>query len=373
VLAGLGLLLVACLRPRRPRWRAAVAAATVMTVVLGGCGLFASSSESYLWKTGRVLYYHQAIGAGPTLITRGDGTVFEERRYEPFGEELDAYRELAGGGSETGPIDFVADHHNVFNKTTDPATGWSYHGARWMAPETARWLTPDPPVKAPQPKFMMEPWGLHPYQYVEQNPELFWDPDGKKGERILVLYGDFGAEKRVPESTLNAFLVTYYQQQNPGDTVVKAQRFRSAADVDKAIADGKGTYDRVIFLSHGDIEGPRMLPNYNANENHSPGVSADELIPIFRKHPEIFEVDFGSCNSGDKGLARDVAKGVPFLRTFGYASRIKWRAETENGVVKTSSIRIVLKKRVEFRFTENEVKEPQPHQVNGRVFGPPHE
>ena len=49
-----------------------------------------------------------------------------------------------------------------------------------MAPETGRWLTPDPPVKAPDPKFMAAPWALHPYQYVNQNPVLFWDPDGRQ-------------------------------------------------------------------------------------------------------------------------------------------------------------------------------------------------
>jgi hypothetical protein len=44
-------------------------------------------------------------------------------------------------------------------------------------------LTPDPPVKAPDAKFMEQPWALHPYQYVEQNPIEYWDPDGrdKKG------------------------------------------------------------------------------------------------------------------------------------------------------------------------------------------------
>jgi hypothetical protein len=49
-----------------------------------------------------------------------------------------------------------------------------------MAPETARWLTPDPPVKGPDPKFLEAPWALHPYQYVHQNPIGNWDPDGRR-------------------------------------------------------------------------------------------------------------------------------------------------------------------------------------------------
>jgi RHS repeat-associated protein len=76
-------------------------------------------------------------------------------------------------------VDFAVDPHNSLNKESDATTGWSDHGARWLAPETGRWLTPDPPVKAPDPKFLADPWALHPYQYVSQNPVRFWDPDGR--------------------------------------------------------------------------------------------------------------------------------------------------------------------------------------------------
>jgi hypothetical protein len=40
-----------------------------------------------------------------------------------------------------------ADSHrdpvNSLSKETNEETGWSYHGARWMAPQTAGWLSPD--------------------------------------------------------------------------------------------------------------------------------------------------------------------------------------------------------------------------------------
>jgi RHS repeat-associated protein len=128
-----------------------------------------TSAPQALRTTSRVVYYHPAFAAGPSIITRGDGSVLDERRDEPFGAAIDG--------------DLAADPHNALNKETDATTGWSDHGARWLAPEAARWLTPDPPVKAPDPKFMIEPWGLHPYQYVEQNPVVFWDPDGRDKAR----------------------------------------------------------------------------------------------------------------------------------------------------------------------------------------------
>jgi RHS repeat-associated protein len=167
---------------RRRGWRPAIAALAASSVLtqLAGCSLFAADGAQLAWRALDTRYYHATVGAGPSLITADDGRIVEERRYEPFGASIDAFRENADGTTETAEIDFRVDPQNILNKRTDPDTGWSYHGARWMAPETAQWLTPDPPVKAPDAAFASRPWALHPYQYVEQNPIAFWDPDGRK-------------------------------------------------------------------------------------------------------------------------------------------------------------------------------------------------
>ncbi len=107
----------------------------------------------------------------------------------------------------TGPIDYTREQYNALNKPSDPDTNWSYHGARWMAPQTARWLTPDPPVKAPDPKFMTQPWALHPYQYVKQNPVIYWDPDGRDAygrQPISLKEAERAAEKA--QQMVNVFL-----------------------------------------------------------------------------------------------------------------------------------------------------------------------
>ncbi|WP_234069538.1 FG-GAP-like repeat-containing protein, partial [Myxococcus stipitatus] len=159
-------------------------AGTVAVAMLGvGCesGLRASNvslSHDALWAATGTVYFQSGVSAGPALITREDGSVLEERRYEPFGAPIDAYREFVGGGSAVGAVDHEEEPLNALNKLTDPHTGWSDHGARWMAPELASWLTPDPPVKAPHGRFLLAPWDMHPYQYVRQNPVLYWDPDG---------------------------------------------------------------------------------------------------------------------------------------------------------------------------------------------------
>jgi RHS repeat-associated protein len=164
------LLAAATLATRRRRaWRAMLG----IVVLVGSMSCSAPRTQQQaaaLSTTSRILYYHAAIGAGPVLVTRADGAVHDERRYEPYGAAIDS--------SQTGAVDYKHDPHNSLNKLTDADTGWSYHGARWFGPETGRWLTPDPPVKGPEPTYLEQPWGLHPYQYVDQNPVLYWDPDG---------------------------------------------------------------------------------------------------------------------------------------------------------------------------------------------------
>ncbi|OJT20075.1 hypothetical protein BO221_33340 [Archangium sp. Cb G35] len=180
---------VALRAPARARWQRLVAGTLAVALVGVSCdaGLSASSFAKRgqaLWSVGETVYFHQGIAAGPVMLTRQDGSVLEERRYEPFGAPIDAFRELPSG-STVGDIDHQAEPLNVLNKQTDAHTGWSYHGARWMAPETTLWLTPDPPVKAPSGKFLEAPWDLHPYQFVRQNPVLYWDPDGQDVYLIL--------------------------------------------------------------------------------------------------------------------------------------------------------------------------------------------
>jgi RHS repeat-associated protein len=164
---------------RAPRGRRVIAVCVTGAMFAAGCGGATSSwdeARSAL-ATRQVTYLHQGVSAGPTIFTGPAGELVEERRYEPFGEDLDAYRRVSGR-YVVANADFASIDANVLNKRTDATTGWSYHGARWMGPQTARWLTPDPPTKAPDPKYMAEPWSLHPYQYVDQNPVTFWDPDG---------------------------------------------------------------------------------------------------------------------------------------------------------------------------------------------------
>jgi len=151
---------------------------------------------------------HAAFGAGPIEFSDASGHVLEERRYEPF-------------GTPVGTPDLAARDLDALNKRSDAATGWSDHGARWLGSETARWFTPDPVVAVPDPRSMAAPWALHPYQYVDQNPTLYWDPDGREprpvaqpiGTEILrinnVLDRDRGADPRLGASIFDAMWIAF--------------------------------------------------------------------------------------------------------------------------------------------------------------------
>jgi RHS repeat-associated protein len=145
---------------------------SALVALISACTLSGTDKTAHILATTTdATFMHAGFAAGPAVFTDASGDIIEERRYEPYGTPLDA-------------VDVVALDLNALNKRTDASTGWSDHGARWLAPETGRWLSTDPPVAAPSSGFMAAPWKLHPYQYVSQNPISYWDPDGNDGEVI---------------------------------------------------------------------------------------------------------------------------------------------------------------------------------------------
>ncbi|NNB97255.1 hypothetical protein HI113_25455 [Corallococcus exiguus] len=189
VTGALSLVMLSLLRrgAKRTRFQRLMAGTLAVSLVSIACEPGARASQGLLRYEAPIgaastLYFHTGISPGPAIITRADGSVLEERRYEPFGTPIDAYRELPEGGTVVGAVDHQEEPLNALNRLTDAHTNWSDHGARWLAPETASWLTPDPLVKAPDEGFLVAPWDMHPYQYVRQNPILYWDPDGRDEE-----------------------------------------------------------------------------------------------------------------------------------------------------------------------------------------------
>jgi hypothetical protein len=112
---------------RRRHWAPAGAAGMVAVLlgamVAGGCGN-ALTRTGQAWTTPEVTYVHHGVAAGPVLFTRPNGSVLDERRYEPFGGDIDSYRENVSREGQGQPgIDYSIDPQNLLNKETDSAPG----------------------------------------------------------------------------------------------------------------------------------------------------------------------------------------------------------------------------------------------------------
>lgn len=158
-LLALGMVALLAMRRHRVRVALAFAFALLPTACLGLGG-----TEQAAWNLVEVTYLHPGPGAGPGLITGATGAVIEDRRYEPFGVAIDPAVSREAIGSLAKPI--------------DETTGWSYHGARWMSPRTARWLSEDPLSHTPREAGFADRNG---YDYVSGAPLDRWDPDGREG------------------------------------------------------------------------------------------------------------------------------------------------------------------------------------------------
>jgi RHS repeat-associated protein len=242
----LGLLLV----PGRRRLRGVMATLTLTAFTQTACHAPLASSRASVTTTPVVTYFHTGVSAGPALFTTQTGTLAEERRFEPFGQPIDA----DGAQAVAGSVNLGWEPTNSLNKETDVGTGLSYHGERWMQPTTARWLTPDPPVKAPDPKFMQAPWKLHPYQYVNQNPIAFWDPDGRDAvDRVVAV------AKSYPALAPVARALTQMRADAKTDTTVRVPGM-SAAEGNAALVDA--TANAVIMLAKAS----RSLQRWDASD-----------------------------------------------------------------------------------------------------------
>ncbi len=111
----------------------------------------------------RILYwYHPDYIQNVDLVTDLDGEAYELFLYNPWGEQLHHWS--SNSSSWTSPYRFNA-------KEVDPETGLAYYGARYYQSKLGVWLSVDPQAHD-------RIW-LTPYQFVQNNPLLRIDPNGK--------------------------------------------------------------------------------------------------------------------------------------------------------------------------------------------------
>ncbi|MBP5454890.1 MAG: hypothetical protein J6Y37_00125, partial [Paludibacteraceae bacterium] len=127
----------------------------------------AETSENAQFED-NIYFYHPDHLGSTSMVTNIDGEITQNVVYIPYGEVFVEER----NGTWASPYLFNA-------KELDEETGLYYYGARYLDPNSTRWLSVDP---------MWEKYvGMTPYNYCAGNPVIYVDPDGKEKH---ILYPD---------------------------------------------------------------------------------------------------------------------------------------------------------------------------------------
>ena len=124
-----------------------------------------------------VTYYHTDATGSIRMITDANGQVIERHDYMPFGEEW--------------PAASSSERRLYVGKERDQETGLDYSGARYYAPGSGRFTSPDP--IAADALRIVSPQRWNRYAYATNNPFTYGDPDGLDVIVFDFVNGAFGA------------------------------------------------------------------------------------------------------------------------------------------------------------------------------------
>ncbi|MBM4460984.1 MAG: RHS repeat-associated core domain-containing protein, partial [Chloroflexi bacterium] len=113
--------------------------------------------------TNQARFYHFDRIGSTLFLTDGAGAVSDAYAYDPYGNLL----------GQTGSSDQPFTYVGQYGVRREPAGNLYDMRARAYDPITARFLTRDPLWPA-----LTDPQGLNPYQYANQNPLRYIDPQG---------------------------------------------------------------------------------------------------------------------------------------------------------------------------------------------------
>jgi RHS repeat-associated protein len=120
--------------------------------------------------TTQTTYYHLDALGSPLAATNEQGAILWREDYQPYGEKL---KNEPAAQSNTRA--FTGHPH-------DPISGLTYMGARWYDPVMGRFMGIDP-----QPFTETNLHSFNRYNYGNNNPYKFIDPDGRAADTIVDL------------------------------------------------------------------------------------------------------------------------------------------------------------------------------------------
>jgi RHS repeat-associated protein len=146
--------------------------------------------DNYEEEKEKQYYYHGDHLGSAQLVTNREGKVYEHLEYTPYGELwIEEADTLTGNRT---PFRFTG-------KERDEETGLYYYGARYLDPQTSRWLSVDPAMgeyvpapgqdagKLPGMGGIYNTINMHVYHYAGNNPVKYIDPDGRESGAVSTL------------------------------------------------------------------------------------------------------------------------------------------------------------------------------------------
>ncbi len=139
-------------------------------------------------------YYHPDHIGSTTYVTDSAGEDYEHLEYTPDGETRI---------EERTNLHIIG--YRYTSKELDTETGLYYFGARYLDPQTSRWISPDPALKdylptdgniedLPGQCGVFSPINLSLYQYGTNNPLKYIDPNGLKNYVIISTFRGGGLQ-----------------------------------------------------------------------------------------------------------------------------------------------------------------------------------
>jgi RHS repeat-associated protein len=201
---------------------------------------------------------HVVVGGGDL---KANGLVAREE-YTPYGE--------------TSFGSFARKRFRFSGKERDEETGLYYHGARYYAPWTGRWVSCDPaslvvekPTAAPRPP-------VSAFQYAAANPLAFIDRDGNAARSFYVtlpyeLFHD-------PSGYLKNSGTYAEQLTAQGYEHITAKNVEGLVDQLNGKLESGDTIKELVIATHGTPQGSFLLPSKDATNQ-----SADTLKAAARR------------------------------------------------------------------------------------------
>jgi len=119
-----------------------------------------------------IAYYHSDHLGSSNILTDKNGNQTQLAQYRPFGSL-----------SRKEPAT-LATNYLFTGKELDTPTGFYYYGARYYAPELAKFTQPDPLIQD-----VYDPQTLNHYAYCRNNPLILTDPDGQSWSNTYNSWG----------------------------------------------------------------------------------------------------------------------------------------------------------------------------------------